>query len=86
MSGSYLFDLLSPDSGSKNIEYYQDSYSDDYADSCSDAGKADMITRKVLINLQWSGDGVYTLDQADIDDFPLAFAVPEEATNIYFDG
>lgn len=52
----------------------------------SDAGKADMITKKVVINLQWSGDGVYTLDQADIDDFLLAFAVPAEATNIYFDG
>ena len=52
----------------------------------SDSGKADMITGKVVANLQWSGDGVYTLDQADEDDFPLEFAVPEEATNIYFDG
>ena len=52
----------------------------------TDAGKADMITGKVVANYQWSGDGVYTLDQAAEDDFDLAFAVPRESTNIYFDG
>ena len=52
----------------------------------TDSGKADMITGKVVANLQWSGDGVYTLDQAEEDDFFLEFAVPEECTNIYFDG
>lgn len=52
----------------------------------TDSGKADMITGKVLANLQWSGDAVYTMDQADEDDFTLAFSVPEEVTNIYFDG
>lgn len=51
-----------------------------------DAGKADMITGKVAANYQWSGDAVYTMDQADEDDFRLDFAVPEESTNIYFDG
>ena len=52
----------------------------------TDAGKADMITGKVVANYQWSGDGVYTLDQADEDDYELAFAIPRESTNIYFDG
>lgn len=52
----------------------------------TDLGKADMITGKVVANYQWSGDGVYTLDQAEEDDFYLEFAVPEESTNIYFDG
>lgn len=52
----------------------------------TDSGKADMITGKVVANYQWSGDAVYTMDQADEDDFTLAFAVPKEATNIYFDG
>ncbi len=52
----------------------------------TDSGKADMITGKVVANYQWSGDGVYTLDQAAEDDFDLAFAVPVESTNIYFDG
>ncbi len=52
----------------------------------SDAGKADMITGKVVANYQWSGDGVYTLDQAEEDGLYLSFAVPAESTNIYFDG
>lgn len=52
----------------------------------SDAGKADMITGKVVANYQWSGDGVYTLDQAEEDGLYLSFAVPKESTNIYFDG
>ena len=52
----------------------------------TDSGKADMITGKVVANYQWSGDAVYTMDQADEDDFYLEFAIPEEATNIYFDG
>ncbi len=52
----------------------------------TDAGKADMVTGKVVANYQWSGDGVYTLDEAEKDDLELNFSVPEEATNIYFDG
>ena len=52
----------------------------------TELGKADMMTGKVVANYQWSGDSVYTLDQADEDGFTLSFAVPEEATNIYFDG
>ena len=52
----------------------------------TDSGKADMITGKVAANYQWSGDAVYTMDQAEEDDYYLNFAVPEECTNIYFDG
>ena len=52
----------------------------------TDSGKADMITGKVVANYQWSGDAVYTLDQADEDEYELNFAVPVESTNIYFDG
>ena len=52
----------------------------------TDAGKADMVTGKVVANAQWSGDAVYTLDQADEDGLELYFAMPEEASNIYFDG
>ena len=52
----------------------------------TDSGKADMITGKVVANYQWSGDAVYTMDQAEEDDYYLNFAVPRESTNIYFDG
>ncbi|MDF3003462.1 MAG: Spermidine/putrescine-binding periplasmic protein, partial [Bacillota bacterium] len=52
----------------------------------TESGKADMVTGKVVANLQWSGDGAYTLDQAEADDYYLKFAVPKECTNLWFDG
>ena len=52
----------------------------------TDSGKADMITGKVLASTQWSGDAVYAMDQAEEDDFILNWAVPEECTNLWFDG
>ena len=52
----------------------------------TDSGKADMITGKIVANYQWSGDAVYAMDQADEDGFELRFAVPEESTNLWFDG
>lgn len=52
----------------------------------TDSGKADMITGKVVANYQWSGDAVYAMDQAEEDGVKLDFAVPEECTNLYFDG
>ena len=51
----------------------------------SDSGKADMITGKVVANMQWSGDAVYTLDQAEEDGVFLEYSVPEECTNMWFD-
>lgn len=75
----------SPETIEKVQEYLQDVKNNCYSFE-TDSGKADMITGKVAANYQWSGDAVYTMDQADEDDFTLAFAVPEESTNIYFDG
>lgn len=51
-----------------------------------ESGKADMVTGKVVANMQWSGDGAYTMDQAEEDGLELSFAVPEEASNLWFDG
>lgn len=52
----------------------------------TDSAKADMVTGKVSASYQWSGDAVYTLDQAEEDDKYFNFAVPKECTNLYFDG
>lgn len=70
----------------EKVEDYLQGISDNLYSFETDSGKSDMITGKVVANYQWSGDAVYTLDQADEDDYTLAFAVPEESTNIYFDG
>lgn len=58
----------SPETIAEVQEYLQDVKKNAFSFE-SDSGKADMITGKVVANLQWSGDGVYTLDQADEDDF-----------------
>ena len=52
----------------------------------TDSGKADMVTGKVVANEQWSGDAVYTMDQADEDDVELCYSAPQEGTNLWFDG
>ena len=52
----------------------------------TDSGKADLVTGKVAANLQWSGDGVYSMQQAEEDGVTLEFAVPESCTNLWFDG
>ena len=76
---------VSPEAIAKVQDYLQDVKNNTYSFE-TDSGKADMITGKVLANYQWSGDAVYTMDQAEEDDYILNFAVPEESTNIYFDG
>lgn len=52
----------------------------------TDAAKADMVAGRVLGCMQWSGDAVYTMDQADEDGLELCYASPKEANNIWFDG
>ena len=76
---------VSPETIKTVQDYLQDVKDNAYSFE-TDSGKADMITGKVVANYQWSGDAVYSLDQAEEDDYILNFAVPEESTNIYFDG
>ena len=52
----------------------------------TDSGKADMVSGKVVANQQWSGDAVYTLDQAEEEGVMLCYSAPEEATNRWCDG
>ena len=69
----------------KAQDYLQDTQDNVYSFE-SDSGKADMVTGKVVANYQWSGDGVYAMDQAEEEGLYLEYAVPEECTNLWFDG
>ncbi|HBJ98474.1 MAG TPA: hypothetical protein DDY82_05405, partial [Clostridiales bacterium] len=51
-----------------------------------DSGKADMASGKIWINFAWSGDAVYTLDEAETYGTELYYSVPEEGSNVWFDG
>ena len=68
------------------VQDYLQSNKDNFYSFETDSGKTDLVTGKVVANFQWSGDAVYSLDQAELDDCYLEFAVPEESTNVYFDG
>ncbi len=51
-----------------------------------DAGKSDLLSGKIDVNFAWSGDAVYSMWEADDMDIELGYAVPEEGSNVWFDG
>jgi spermidine/putrescine transport system substrate-binding protein len=51
-----------------------------------DTGKTDIATGKVGVNLAWSGDAVYSMDQAEEYDQYFYYALPSYGANIWFDG
>ena len=52
-----------------------------------DSGKNDIITGKIKMNLAWSGDAVYSIDQAmEASGKVLEYYVPEEGANVWYDG
>ena len=56
-----------------------------------DSGKQDIVTGKIGVNLAWSGDAVYAMDQAEDpelvgkDTKELYYCVPEIGSNLWFD-
>ncbi|MBQ8426950.1 MAG: extracellular solute-binding protein [Clostridia bacterium] len=51
-----------------------------------DAGKNDLLTGKIDVNFAWSGDAVYSMWEADEAGKELRYVVPEEGSNVWFDG
>ncbi len=51
-----------------------------------DAGKNDLLTGKIDVNFAWSGDAVYSMWEADNVNKNLRYVVPEEGSNVWFDG
>ena len=55
-----------------------------------DSGKQDIVTKKIGVNLAWSGDAVYSMDQAEdpnevASPFELYYSVPELGSNLWMD-
>ena len=56
-----------------------------------DSGKEDIVTGKIGINLAWSGDAVYSMDQAEDEEKvgeniqELCYAIPDNGSNLWFD-
>ncbi len=52
-----------------------------------DSGKNDIVTGKIDINFAWSGDAAYAIElAAEENDCELRYSLPEEGSNIWFDG
>ena len=52
----------------------------------ADFGKEMMTQEKAWINLMWSGDAVWAIDEASSVDVELGYAVPVEGSVVWFDG
>ena len=52
----------------------------------ADFGKEMMTKEKAYINLTWSGDAVWAIEEAAEVDVPLDYIVPNEGSNVWFDG
>jgi len=51
-----------------------------------DFGKEEMTKGKTWMNLSWSGDAQWAIDEAAEMDIRLEYIVPEEGSNVWFDG
>jgi spermidine/putrescine transport system substrate-binding protein len=51
-----------------------------------DFGKEEMTKGKAWMNLSWSGDAQWAIDEAEEIGVTLEYIVPEEGSNVWFDG
>ena len=51
-----------------------------------DSGKNDILDGKINVNFAWSGDAVYAMDEGDSAGVNLGYIVPNEGSNVWFDG
>lgn len=51
-----------------------------------DSGKTDLLTGRIDVNYAWSGDAVCTMWDGDDEGVELRYVVPEEGSNVWFDG
>ena len=52
----------------------------------ADFGKEMMTKEKAYINLSWSGDAVWAIEEANAVGVSLDYRVPKEGSNVWFDG
>ena len=52
----------------------------------ADFGKEMMTQEKAWINLMWSGDAVWAIEEAELVDVELGYVVPKEGSVVWFDG
>jgi Spermidine/putrescine-binding periplasmic protein len=82
-------DSLMHDSSEKSlaqVEEYLSSARDLIGGWEADFGKEIMTQERALVNLTWSGDAAWAIDEAAKVGVDLGYAVPEEGATVWFDG
>ncbi len=82
-----IFNRKDPESINKVTEVLLEMKSNLYGFEV-DSGKSDILSGKITINFAWSGDAAYSIVEADdtASTVTLGYAVPEEGSNVWFDG
>jgi len=76
----------SSDASIQLIEDYINTFKDNVSGWEADFGKERMTQEKAWLNLTWSGDAAWAMEEAEAVGVPLNFVVPEEGSIAWFDG
>ena len=68
------------------VENFLNGFKDNVSGWEADFGKERMTQEKAWINVTWSGDAQWAMDEANEIGVPLDFAVPKEGSITWFDG
>ena len=88
-SGEKDINTISYDASDESIaevEAYLNSFRDAVAGWEADFGKEQMTKERAWINLSWSGDAQWAIDEAAEMGVELRYSVPKEGSTVWFDG
>lgn len=88
-SGKRNLDSLMYDSSDESIqkvEMFLKSIKDNVSGWEADFGKEQMTKEKALVNLSWSGDAAWAIEEAATVGVSLDYCIPDEGCNVWFDG
>lgn len=88
-SGEKQIETLAFDTSEESIklvEDYLNSFKESVAGWEADFGKEQMTKELAWMNLSWSGDAQWAIDEAAEIGMELRYAIPEEGSSVWFDG
>ena len=88
-SGSKDLQTIGFDASAESIakvEEYLNSFKDNVAGWEADFGKDQMTKELAWLNLSWSGDAQWAIDEAAEIGLELKYAIPETGSSVWFDG
>jgi len=88
-SGEVTLDQLMRESSDENVaavEAFLAQVSPLVAGWEADFGKEQMTQQRGVVSLNWSGDAIWAMDEAEEVGVHLAYVVPKEGSNVWFDG